>query len=102
MEQIIGRGLRLSYGKYTGVKRLIAILSHMRGLHRPHLGGLRRHRLFHSVRTALRAGGADGAAPAQLFDGRRGAQRAARGGKTHRQGYSRTDDGAFLCQGGGL
>ena len=74
----------------------------MRGLHRAGAGGLRRHRLFHPVRTALRASGADGAAPAQLFDGRRGAQRTARAGKTHRQGYSRTDDGAFLCQGGGL
>lgn len=74
----------------------------MRGLHRAGAGGLRRHRLFHPVRTALRLGGANGAAPAQLFDGRRGAQRAARAGKTHCQGYSRTDDGAFLCQGGGL
>lgn len=54
------------------------------------------------TQSALLAGGADGATPAQLSDGRRGAQRAARAGKTHRQGYSRTDDGAFLCQGGGL
>ena len=68
----------------------------MRGLHRAGAGGLRRHRLFHPVRTALRTGGADGATPAQLFDGRRGAQRAARARQDHRQGNPCADDGAFF------
>ena len=74
----------------------------MRGLHRAGAGGLRRHRLFHPVRTALRAGGADGVAPAQLFDGRRGAQRAAKERKAHRRGNPRTNAGAFLCRSGGI
>ena len=66
------------------------------GLHRPRAGGLRRHRLLHPRRPALRPRGPDGAAPAELPLGSRGGQRAGPGSPPDRAGNPRPDDGALL------